>query len=113
MKTSKFSEEQVVKILEEGDKSEQTVDELCRKHGIHKQTYYGWRKKYGSLNTTDLQRMQKGKIRILTGSRRAVSRISPAKGALVASDGFFAEHRGFGEHSLTELQGRSIWRRSS
>ena len=44
MKTSKFSEEQVVKILEEGDKGEQTVDELCRKHGIHKQTYYGWRK---------------------------------------------------------------------
>jgi putative transposase len=59
MKTSKFSEEQVVKILEEGDKGEQTVDELCRKHGIHKQTYYGWRKKYGSLNTTDLQRMRR------------------------------------------------------
>jgi adenosylmethionine-8-amino-7-oxononanoate aminotransferase len=34
MKTSKFSEEQVVKILEEGEKGEQTVDELCRKHGI-------------------------------------------------------------------------------
>jgi putative transposase len=58
MKTSKFSEEQVVKILEEGEKGEQTVDELCRKHGIHKQTYYGWKKKYGGLNHADLQKMR-------------------------------------------------------
>lgn len=58
MKTSKFTEDQIVKILEEGEKSEETVEEVCRKHGIHKQTYYGWRKKYGGLNTTDLQRMR-------------------------------------------------------
>jgi RHS repeat-associated protein len=40
MKTSRFSEDQVVKILDEGDNGEQIVDELCRKHGIHKH-YYG------------------------------------------------------------------------
>ena len=43
MKTSKFSEEQVVKILEEGQSGQQPIEELCRKHGIHKQTYYGGR----------------------------------------------------------------------
>jgi putative transposase len=58
MKTSKFTEEQVVKILEEGQAGDQTVEEVCRKHGIHKQTYYGWRKKYGGLSATDLQRMR-------------------------------------------------------
>jgi len=58
MKTSKFSEEQIAKILEEGEQGGQTVDELCRKHGIHKQTYYGWRKKYGGLSASDLQRMR-------------------------------------------------------
>ena len=58
MKTGKLTEDQIVKILEEGEKSEETVEEVCRKHGIHKQTYYGWRKKYGGLNTTDLQRMR-------------------------------------------------------
>jgi putative transposase len=58
MKTSKFTEEQVVKILEEGQSGEQTVEEVCRKHGIHKQTYYGWKKKYGGLSTSDLQRMR-------------------------------------------------------
>ena len=31
---------------------------MCWKHGIHKQTYYGWRKKYGGLNTSDLRRMR-------------------------------------------------------
>lgn len=57
MKQSRFSEEQIVSILEEGQRGEQTVDEICRKHGIHKQTYYGWRKRYGGLNTTDVQRL--------------------------------------------------------
>ena len=58
MKTSKFTEEQVVKILEEGQSGEQTIEEICRKHGIHKQTYYGWKKKYGGLSASDLQRMR-------------------------------------------------------
>lgn len=58
MKTSKFTEEQVVKILDEGQKGEQTIEEICRKHGIHKQTYYGWRKKYGGMSTSELQRMR-------------------------------------------------------
>ena len=58
MRQSKFSEQQIVAILEEGQRGEQTVDELCRKHGIHKQTYYGWRQKYSGLNGDDLQRLK-------------------------------------------------------
>ena len=58
MKTSKFSEQQIVAILEEGQRGGQTVDELCRKHGIHKQTYYGWRQKYSGLSGDDLQKLK-------------------------------------------------------
>ncbi len=32
--------------------------ELCRKRGIHKETYYGWRKKYGGLSASNLQQMR-------------------------------------------------------
>lgn len=58
MKTSRFSETQIVEILREGERAETTVDELCRKHGIHKQTYYGWKKKYTGLGGEELQRLK-------------------------------------------------------
>jgi len=58
MKQSRFTEDQIVKVLEEGQAGEQTVEEICRKHGIHKQTYYGWKKKYSGLSSEDLQRLK-------------------------------------------------------
>ena len=58
MKESRFTDEQKIAILEEANRGELTVDELCRKHAIHKQTYYGWRKRYGGLDEADLQRLK-------------------------------------------------------
>jgi len=58
MKQSRFTEQQIVEILEAGQKGEQTVEELCRKYGIHKQTYYGWRKKFGGMSGDDVQKLR-------------------------------------------------------
>lgn len=58
MKKSKFSEEQIVEILREGEKGEVTVEVLCRKHGLPTQTYYGWKRKYSGLGSEELQRLK-------------------------------------------------------
>ena len=58
MKQSRFTEEQIVEILKEGERGETTVEEVCRKHGIHKQTYYGWKKRYNGLSGDELQRLK-------------------------------------------------------
>lgn len=58
MKQSRFTEEQIVEILKEADGGQSTVEGLCRKHGIHKQTYYGWRKRYGGLGGDEIQRLK-------------------------------------------------------
>lgn len=42
MKKSKFSEEQIVRILEEVEAGAK-VAETCRKHGICEPTYYIWK----------------------------------------------------------------------
>lgn len=57
MKKSRFSEEQIIRILEEA-KSGITIDELCRKHGVAKATYYSWKSKFGGMTVSEAQKLR-------------------------------------------------------
>lgn len=57
MKTSKFTEEQIVYALRQVEGGEAVV-EVCRKLGISQQTFYSWKKKYGGLGSSELRRMK-------------------------------------------------------
>ena len=57
MKKSKFTETQIVSILNEGDAGVK-VQDLCRKHGICPATYHRWKSKYGGMAASDLKRMK-------------------------------------------------------
>lgn len=46
MKTSKYTEEQIVYALRQVEAGEAVV-EVCRRLGISQQTFYSWKKKYG------------------------------------------------------------------
>jgi putative transposase len=56
MKRSKYSEEQMVKILREADRS--PVPEVAKRHGISDQTIYAWRKRFGKLEPADVRRLR-------------------------------------------------------
>jgi transposase-like protein len=56
MKKSRFSEDQMVKILREADIG--PVSEVAKKHGISDQTIYLWRKRYGRLEVIDVKRLR-------------------------------------------------------
>jgi len=57
MKTSRFSEIQIITILKQADGGIKVKD-LCREHGISDATYYNWKAKYGGLEASDLKRLK-------------------------------------------------------
>ena len=57
MRSKRFTEEQIIRILKEGEAGAATKD-LCRRHGISDQTYYRWRRKYGGLEVQDAKRLK-------------------------------------------------------
>jgi len=57
MRKSRFSEEQIVSILQEHAAGEATGT-LCRRHGISQQTLYRWKAKYDGLEGKELQRLK-------------------------------------------------------
>ena len=49
MKRSKFTDEQILAIVKEGEAGRKVAD-VCRAHGITDQTYSRWKAKYGGLD---------------------------------------------------------------
>lgn len=58
MKTTTHTPEQIIKIIEQAEKGEQTVTALCREHGIAENTFYRWRKTYGGMSVNEAQRLK-------------------------------------------------------
>ena len=56
MKKSRFSDDQMVKILREADAA--PVSEVAKRHGISQQTLYAWRKQFGELEVTDMRHLK-------------------------------------------------------
>ncbi len=57
MKRSRFTEEQIIDVLEE-HQARLTAAEPCRKHGISDATFYNWRSKHGGMEVSEAKRLK-------------------------------------------------------
>jgi putative transposase len=54
----RFSEEQVIGILREGEVDGVVIRDICRKHNITEQTFFRWRSRFGGMTVSDAHKLK-------------------------------------------------------
>ncbi len=57
MKTSRYSDPQILSILRQAEGG-MPVPELCREHGMSSATFYKWRSKFGGMDASMISQMK-------------------------------------------------------
>ena len=58
MKPNQHTAEQIIAILDQALTGKQTVASICRDYGIAENTFYRWRKAYGGMAVSEVQRLK-------------------------------------------------------
>lgn len=58
MKAKRFTEEQIISILQQAEAGAKAAD-LCRQQGMSEATFYKWKAKYGGLQVSDAQKLKR------------------------------------------------------
>ena len=57
MKKSRYTESQIIRVLNEVEGG-RMVKDVCREYGISDATYYNWKSKYGGMTASDVKKLK-------------------------------------------------------
>jgi putative transposase len=58
MKAGQMTDEQIVAFLQEAEKGDKTLAALCKEKGISQNTFYTWRRKFGTMQTSEVKKLR-------------------------------------------------------
>lgn len=58
MKKKRYQAEQVVRILQEAERSGTTLGDVCRRYEVSEATFYRWRRIYGDMKVPEVKRLR-------------------------------------------------------
>ena len=53
MQKNQFTDVQIVAVLQQAEKGDSPISEVCRQHNVSQNTFYHWRSRFGSMNAPD------------------------------------------------------------
>ena len=100
MRTSKFSEEQIIGFLRQAEAG-MPIKEIGRKHGFSDASFYKWRAKYAGMDASEAKRLRElelenGKLKRLLAEAHLTS--TPSRAFLAQSTSPTSQTRGGWTH---------------
>jgi putative transposase len=53
-----YTDEQIVGFVREAEKTEVTIAEFCRQKGFNEETFYKWKRRFGSMQVAEIKRLR-------------------------------------------------------
>ena len=58
MKRKRFTEEQIIGVLNEAEQTGGNIREVCHLNNISEQTFYRWRTKFGGMDVSEAKKLR-------------------------------------------------------
>jgi putative transposase len=58
MQKGQFTDAQIVAILQQAERGEQTIADVCRLNNIAENTFYRWRSRFGGVSANEASRLR-------------------------------------------------------